>query len=64
MYEIYISNSIDNFCLKNDIEKLSKKNEYEQEYLKDYETKAKNFVSIIQGKKSSKKNIKKKLKKK
>ena len=64
MYEIYISNSIDNFCLKNDIEKLSKKNEYEQEYLKDYETKAKNFVSIIQGKKSKKKNIKKKLKKK
>ena len=64
MYEIYISNSIDNFCLKNDIEKLSKKNEYEQEYLKDYETKAKNFVSIIQGKNSRKKNIKKKLKKK
>ena len=64
MYEIYISNSIDNFCLKNDIEKLSKKNEYEQEYLKDYETKAKNFVSIIQGKKSKNKNIKKKLKKK
>ena len=64
MYEIYISNSIDNFCLKNDIEKLSKKNEYEQEYLKDYETKAKNFVSTIQGKNSRKKNIKKKLKKK
>ena len=64
MYEIYISNSIDNFRLKNDIEKLSKKNEYEQEYLKDYETKAKNFVSIIQGKNSRKKNIKKKLKKK
>ena len=46
------------------LKNYQKKNEYEQEYLKDYETKAKNFVSIIQGKNSKKKNIKKKLKKK
>ena len=48
MYEIYISNNISDFCLKNDIEKLSKKNEYEQNYLNEYEKKAKHFISIIQ----------------
>ena len=58
MYEIYISNNISDFCLKNDIEKLSKKNEYDQDYLNEYEKKAKHFISIIQNINS--KNTKKK----
>ena len=59
MYEIYISNNVSDFCLKNDIEKLSKKNEYDQNYLNEYEKKAKHFISIIQNinsKKTKKKN--------
>ena len=65
MYEIYISNNISDFCLKNDIEKLSKQNEYDINYLNKYETKAINFISIIQNKNARKifKKIKKAKKK-
>jgi hypothetical protein len=63
MYELYISNTISDFCLKNDFEEISKKYPNDKKFLKEYKETADHMIEMINKKiprtsNSSKKNNK------
>ena len=47
MYELYISNTISDFCLKNDFEEISKEYPDDKEFLEEYKETAENMIDRI-----------------